>query len=68
MIPQPNAVSLSQRIVLLDDGTTLPFANMISADGEETDDIQEAVVIIAEGPHDRWYTVNLRDYEPVATN
>jgi hypothetical protein len=43
--------------VILTDGTTLPITNLFDADGEDTDDYEEAWTLVAGTDEAGWYTI-----------
>lgn len=53
------ALNLGQREAFLDDGRTCPITNMLDADGDETDDPEEA-------REDEWLALHLGDFGAVA--
>lgn len=61
-----NAVKALSRLALLSDGTTVPITNLLDADGDETDDPNEAVSFVA-GEGDRWFTGLCADFEEMTT-
>lgn len=58
------AINIFSRFALLDDGTIVPVTNLFDADGDETNDPDEAVVFVA-GEGDRWFTGCCDDYAEV---
>lgn len=61
------AINRFGMVALLDDGTTVPITNLFDADGEETDDPDEAVTFVA-GEGDRWFTGECADYAEVSVH
>ena len=55
-----NRIDLS---ALTDDGSVCPITNLLDADGDQTDDVSEAVVAIVRVAIDEWHVVILSDYE-----
>lgn len=53
-------LDLTAMVVMVEDGQTIPVTNMLDADGDETDDPMEAVVVVA-GPDStgHWLTITL---------
>lgn len=54
------AIQLSKRLVVLNDGSCMPIVRMVDEEGDDTNDEDEAIVIVVEGPQ-AYYTVDLRD-------
>lgn len=57
------AVNVGTKLVITNDGETLPITNMIDEFGEDCFDDDEAVSIVA-GPDKEgfWWSINLEDY------
>lgn len=55
------------RLAVLSDGAAVPVTNLFDADGEETEDPDEAVTFVA-GEGGRWFTGQCADYERVPTH
>jgi len=55
-------VNLTQRIVLLGDGRTMPITMMVDCEGDETIDAAEAVGVVA-GQEGEWYALPLEEYD-----
>lgn len=51
------AINLDQRIALLEDGSTIPLETLLDDEGDETDDIADAVVAVAPLPNGKWVTI-----------
>lgn len=56
------AVNLGKRIALLDDGSVIPITDMLDADGDITDDPEDAVTAVA-GADAEWLAFSLCDFE-----
>lgn len=50
-------------MAVTDDDVILWFDMMLDADGDETDDIDEALVAIAQHPDGKWWTIDLTAFE-----
>jgi len=66
-LPEAVAISRSQRLALFDDDVLRPFANMIDRDGDEIDNSAEAILVVVQ-VLDKWVVLDLREFDPVATN
>lgn len=62
------AINRADMIAVTDDGRVGTITNMFDADGEETDDIEEAITAVIRLADDEWYTVALDDYEATRLN
>jgi hypothetical protein len=60
------AISRSEAIAVLDDGTTAQFSNMFDRDGDETEDVAEAVTAVVRMPDGMWEVLDLQEFEPVS--
>lgn len=64
-------VNLTRRIAVLSDGSTRPIVQLLDAEGEETDDEEEAVAFVCGGPdakgNNLWWAATLADYTTVET-
>lgn len=60
------ALNLAQRLALLDDGATVPITDLFDANGEDTEDLAEAVGFAA-GQDRHWFSGRISDYEGVPT-
>jgi hypothetical protein len=60
------AISRSEAAAVLDDGSVCPFSNMFDMDGDETDDIAEAVCAVVPLPDGTWEAVDFGEFDPVA--
>lgn len=63
-----SAFNLAQRIYIDDDWTVCEITNMIDRDGEETDDPDEAIYIVAKRSENEWITVNVVEDVESVTN
>lgn len=50
-------------MAVTDDDVILWFDMMLDVDGDETDDIDEALVAIARHPDGKWWTIDLMAFE-----
>lgn len=57
------AISLSAQQVVLDDGTILEMDTLIDDEGDETDDIELAVVAVVQLTNGKWFVVKFDDFE-----
>ena len=57
------AVNLDARVVLTTTDILLPIAQMIGADGHDTDDTTEALVVVAGTDEAGWYVVDLSHFD-----
>lgn len=51
-------------VAITDDGRVGEITNLFDCDGEDTDDIEDAVTAVIRLADDEWYAVALDDYEP----
>lgn len=66
--PDALAVNLSQGTVLMDDDTIALIDICLDSFGCETEDHEDAVVVIARLPDGKWLTVDLRMFRDVETH
>lgn len=57
------AINRARRMAVTDDDVILWFDMMLDVDGDETDDIDEALVAIARHPDGKWWTIDLMAFE-----
>lgn len=62
------AINRADMIAVTDDGRVGTITNMFDADGEEADDIEDAIAAVIRLADDEWYTVALDDYETTRLN
>ncbi|PWJ88361.1 hypothetical protein C8D77_11183 [Mesorhizobium loti] len=62
------AVNVAQRIAVMDDGATVHLETLLDADGEETDDADEARSAVGQLPDGSWLAVDLTQFETQASN
>lgn len=62
------ALNRKQRLIILTDDTVIPFATMLDANGEETDDPGECAVAIIQLPNGMWTGVHLSDFDETGVN
>ncbi len=62
-----DALKTFARLALLSDGSTVPVTNLYDADGNETDDPNEAATFVA-GEGDKWFSGAVSDFAEVATH
>ena len=65
--PVIEAINLSRRLALTEDGETVPIVGLLDADGEDTDDIDAAVAFTA-GSGGRWFSGVCACYESVGNH
>jgi len=58
------AVKRPTREALLSDNTIVPITNLVDVDGEDTDDIHEAVAFVAGSDGVGWFSGDLDDFPP----
>jgi hypothetical protein len=63
-----HAVCYPLRLVVLDDGTECPITNLFDAEGDETDDIDEATAAVAKIDDDNWLSIDLTQFDPVVVH
>lgn len=56
------SVNLGWREALLSDGRVVPVTNMLNADGEDTEDVAEAVGFVS-GAGSEWFVDLVSDFE-----
>jgi len=59
-----DAINAFTRFAVLNDGTTVPVTGLYDADGEETNDPDQAVTFVA-GEGDRWFSGLCSEFEEV---
>ena len=59
-----DAIHYGQRIAVLDTGETIPFELLLDRDGEEADEIEEAVAAVAPVPGGGYVTIDFAAFEP----
>lgn len=62
------AINRADMIAVTDDGRVGTITNLFDADGEETDDIEDAITAVIRLADDEWYTVALDDYDTARLN
>jgi hypothetical protein len=60
------SINLKARLYLHQDNQIYPITTLIAEGGELTENDEEAIVVVA-GRDDRWFTIDLREFEPVTT-
>lgn len=61
-----SAISLEELLVLLESGECIPITRMVDIDGDETDDIDFAIAVVAGPTSDgQWLTIDLTGFEEV---
>ena len=66
--PVVSMVNVSQRFAVLTTGEVLQLTNLLDDEGEETDNLDDAVSVVAPMADGRWIAINLRALEKVAPN
>ncbi|MEQ1950943.1 hypothetical protein [Mesorhizobium sp. CN2-181] len=65
-IVEYEAINMTQRLVVLPDGRTLPIVQLLDDEGEEVDEIEDAFIMIAGSPEFGYFEIMLEDVgEPV---
>lgn len=64
----PRHLNLTRRVMEYDDGYQVPITNMLDSEGEETDDPDEAVVVVGGDDQTGWHALRMEDYEPLKLN
>ena len=59
------AVNVESGIALDAEGRALVIASMFDADGDETEDPEAAVAVVAQHPNGSWWAIDLRAFERV---
>lgn len=59
------AINREDLIAITDDGIVGTITNLFDANGDDTDDISEAVSAVVRISDDEWFVVALADYETV---
>lgn len=62
------AVSVRQRLAVLDDGETFPLVTLLDDEGDATDDPDEAVVVVGQLADARWVTIDMREFIDAGLN
>lgn len=57
------AVNLTGRIALANDDTICDITNLLDADGDETDNPDEAIAAVACYDDETWFSIRLDDFE-----
>lgn len=60
-----SAVNVPGRVAVLDSGETIAFSTMFDFDGDETDDADQAVSVVAPLPTGGWAVILLDEFERV---
>jgi len=68
MVYEAIALNRKQKLIILTDDTVIPFASMLDADGEETDDPRECALAIIQLPNGKWSYVDLSDFDETSIN
>lgn len=61
------AINRTDRLALASDDRLCEITNMFDAEGEETDDVEDATAAVVRYADDKWFTITLADYDG-ATN
>ncbi len=62
------AINRSEACAVLDTGHIVHFSVMLDRDGDETDDVAEALVAVAPLPDGRFVVIDFSDYETVSVH
>lgn len=65
-VPDVQAVNLRRRLALLTDGASVPITTLLDAEGDETEDAEQAVAFVA-GAGRQWFSASLAHYHSVRT-
>ena len=57
------AINRARRMALTDDDAVLRLEILLDEDGDETDDIDDALVAIAQHPNGKWWAIDLTAFE-----
>lgn len=61
-----SAINLDELLVMLGSGECIPITMMVDIDGDETDEIDFAIAVVAGPMSDgRWLTIDLTGFEEV---
>ena len=66
--PVVSMVNVFQRFAVLTTGEVLLLTNLLDDEGEETDNLDEAVSVVAPMADGRWIAINLRMLKKVERN
>ena len=66
--PVVSMVNVFQRFDVLTSGEVLLLTNLLDDEGEETDNLDEAVSVVAPMADGRWIAINLRMLKKVERN
>lgn len=61
------SINRGKRLALTDDDAVLRFVLMLDRDGDETEDVDEALVAIVQHPNGRWLVIDLTAFEVTGT-
>lgn len=61
------SINRGKRLALTDDDAVVRFALMLDCNGDETEDVDEALVAIAQHPNGRWLVIDLTAFEATGT-
>jgi|JI8StandDraft_1071087.scaffolds.fasta_scaffold323891_2 hypothetical protein len=62
------AINVHARLALASDDTECEITTLFDADGEETDDEDEAVAAVIRYADNSWFSIELSDYSEDAVN
>lgn len=57
------AISKEERCAVLTDGRICEFATMYDAEGDETDEVEAAVIAVAPHPEGTWLVLQLHEFD-----
>ncbi len=63
MLSRIIAVHRWRKIAVTEDGSECPFTDMLDWQGEETEDVDEAVAAICQLPDGRWCAIDLSAFD-----
>lgn len=58
------SLNTSRKLAMFDDGSSRPFSVMLDIDGDETENVVDAIVVVVQTPNGRWMTIDMSQLEP----
>lgn len=62
------AINRSEACAVLSTGHVIHFSVMLDCDGDETDDVADAMVAVAPLPDGRWAVIDFSEFETVSVH
>ena len=53
--------NLAERVLIYNDGTVCEITNLLDADGDETDDIDDAAMVVCQMANGQWLTIRVNE-------